>query len=268
MTEPGVYPARWPAQGAGGAACRLRQRGAGALDHGRPPSACSTATASRSWSRRRRGCCGSLEHHLGREEGAFAKARANIDAWTGDIEGEGLDAILITISGCGTTVKDYGFMLRTDPAYAARAATGLEPRRATSRNIWPGSASCRRPRRPVSPSPITRPARCSMASASIGNRRDLLAACGFVVKEIPEAHLCCGSAGTYNILQPEIAGRLRDRKIAQHRNDRSRHHRRRQHRLHHADRVGHGDPGGASGRVDRLGDRRAGAGAIEDRLIA
>ena len=68
------------------------------------------------------GCCGSLEHHIGREAGAFAKARANIDAWTREIEGEGLDAILITISGCGTTVKDYGFMLRTDPVYAAQAA--------------------------------------------------------------------------------------------------------------------------------------------------
>ena len=68
------------------------------------------------------GCCGSLEHHMGREAGAFAKARANIDAWTREIEGEGLDAILITMSGCGTTVKDYGFMLRTDPAYAEKAA--------------------------------------------------------------------------------------------------------------------------------------------------
>ena len=73
------------------------------------------------------GCCGSLEHHLGREAGAFAKARANIDAWTREIEGEGLDAILITISGCGTTVKDYGFMLRTDPVYAARGRQGVGP---------------------------------------------------------------------------------------------------------------------------------------------
>src|SRR5689334_6456793 len=68
------------------------------------------------------GCCGSLEHHIGREAGALGKARANIDAWTREIEGEELDAILITISGCGTTVKDYGFMLRTDPVYADKAA--------------------------------------------------------------------------------------------------------------------------------------------------
>jgi glycolate dehydrogenase iron-sulfur subunit len=68
------------------------------------------------------GCCGSLLHHMGRESAALAQARANVDAWTGELEGQGLDAILVTISGCGTTVKDYGFMLRTDPAYAEKAA--------------------------------------------------------------------------------------------------------------------------------------------------
>ncbi len=94
------------------------------------------------------GCCGSLEHHLGREEGAFAKARANIDAWTREIEGEGLDAILITISGCGTTVKDYGFMLRTDPIYAA-GAPRCRALRATSRNIWRRFASPRPRRHPT-----------------------------------------------------------------------------------------------------------------------
>ena len=68
------------------------------------------------------GCCGSLVHHMGREEQALAQARANIDAWTREIEGGGLDAIVITASGCGTTIKDYGFMLRNDPAYAEKAA--------------------------------------------------------------------------------------------------------------------------------------------------
>ena len=68
------------------------------------------------------GCCGGLVHHMGREREALAAARANVDAWTAEIDGQGLDAILITASGCGTTVKDYGFMLRTDPAYAAKAA--------------------------------------------------------------------------------------------------------------------------------------------------
>ncbi len=71
------------------------------------------------------GCCGSLVHHMGREEEALAQARANIDAWTAI---EGLDAIVITASGCGTTVKDYGFMLRTDSAYAERAGPRRQPR--------------------------------------------------------------------------------------------------------------------------------------------
>ena len=207
------------------------------------------------------GCCGSLEHHLGREEGAFAKARANVDAWTREIEGQGLDAILITISGCGTTVKDYGFMLRTDPAYAAKAAKVSSLAKDVSEYLAKLGVKSSTPSRPASPSPITRPARFSTARRCIGNRRTCSRLVGSCVKEVPEAHLCCGSAGTYNILQPEIAGRLRDRKIGQYREDRTRRDRRRQHRLHHADRVRHGDSGGASGRTDRLGDRRAGAGA-------
>ena len=85
-------------------------------------------------------CCGSLAHHMGREDEALAQARDNIDAWTREIEGEGLDAILITVSGCGTTVKDYGFMLRGDAAYAAKAA-GCPGSPRTSPNIWRSSTS-------------------------------------------------------------------------------------------------------------------------------
>ena len=79
-------------------------------------------------------CCGSLSHHLGREHEALAFVKNNIDAWTREIEA-GLDAILITASGCGTTIKDYGFMLRSDPAYAAKAARRLRARARTSPNI-------------------------------------------------------------------------------------------------------------------------------------
>ena len=157
-------------------------------------------------------CCGSLEHHLGQKPGALAKARANVDAWTREIEGNGLDAILITISGCGTTVKDYGFMLRTDPAYAAKAArvSGL------TRDISEYVAGIGI--KPVPQRPGLAVAYHSACSLQHGQQvqaepKDLLAACGFVVKEIAEGHLCCGSAGTCNILQPDIAGRLRDRKI-------------------------------------------------------
>jgi glycolate oxidase iron-sulfur subunit len=157
------------------------------------------------------GCCGSLEHHIGREAGALAKARANIDAWTHEIEGEGVDAILVTISGCGTTVKDYGFMLRTDPVYAAAAAkvSGLA-RDISEYLVTLGLAPATR-----SNLTVAYHSACSLQHGQKVHRepKALLAACGFVVKEIPEAHLCCGSAGTYNIMQPDIAGKLRDRKI-------------------------------------------------------
>jgi glycolate oxidase iron-sulfur subunit len=158
------------------------------------------------------GCCGSLEHHMGREEGAFAKARASIDAWSREIEGQGLDAILVTISGCGTTVKDYGFMLRTDPAYAARAARVSGLARDVSEYLATLGLE------PAAPAQLTVAfhSACSLQHGQRVHRepKQLLAACGFVVKEPSEAHLCCGSAGTYNIMQPEIAGRLRDRKVA------------------------------------------------------
>ena len=156
------------------------------------------------------GCCGSLVHHMGREDEALAQARANIDAWTRDRGG--LDAILITASGCGTTVKDYGFMLRGDPAYADKAARmSALPR--TSPNISPACRCSRTARRRRSPSPIIRPARCSTGSRSTRQPKELLSKLGFVVKDVPEGHLCCGSAGTYNILQPDIARRLRERKV-------------------------------------------------------
>ena len=169
MTEPGVYPAN----GARRARVALL---AGCANEALAPSI--TQATIRLLNRHGvevvvapdAGCCGSLEHHIGREAGAFAKARANIDAWTREIEGEGLDAILITISGCGTTVKDYGFMLRTDPVYAAQAAKVSSLARDISEYL--AALGISRPRRPpASPWRSTPPARCSTASASIGNRR-------------------------------------------------------------------------------------------------
>ena len=157
-------------------------------------------------------CCGSLEHHMGREAAALKKARTQVDAWILEIEGEGLDAIVVNISGCGTTVKDYGFMLRTDPAYAEKAAKVSALARDVSEYLATLQIAP-----PAAPSGLTVAfhSACSLQHGQRVHRepKDLLAACGFVVKEIPEAHLCCGSAGTYNILQPEIARRLRDRKI-------------------------------------------------------
>ena len=158
------------------------------------------------------GCCGSLVHHLGKTDESHAQARANIEAWTREIDGAGLDAIVINASGCGTTVKDYGFMFRTDADLADKAKRvsnltrdvtefmaelGLrDPAIATGQTVAYHSA-------------------CSMQH---GQRireepKRLLARAGFTVKDVPEGHLCCGSAGTYNMLQPALATTLRDRKV-------------------------------------------------------
>jgi glycolate oxidase iron-sulfur subunit len=158
------------------------------------------------------GCCGSLVHHLGREQEALVAARANIDAWSGEIATGGLDAVLVTASGCGTTVKDYGFMLRGDSAYAGKAARIS----ALARDISEYLAGLE-----LSPSGesggllIAYHSACSLQHGQKIARqpKELLCKIGFVVKDVPEGHLCCGSAGTYNILQPDIARRLRDRKV-------------------------------------------------------
>jgi glycolate oxidase iron-sulfur subunit len=155
------------------------------------------------------GCCGSLVHHMGREPDALAQARANIDAW-GAVEG--LDAIVITTSGCGTTVKDYGFMLRTDSAYAGPAArmAGLARDITEYLATLPVTAGAN-----ADGAIVAYHAACSLQHGQRVTRqpKELLLKLGFVVKDVPDGHLCCGSAGTYNILQPDIAERLRERKV-------------------------------------------------------
>jgi glycolate oxidase iron-sulfur subunit len=158
------------------------------------------------------GCCGALTHHLGREDDALVSVRRNVDAWTREIEGRGLDAILITASGCGTTIKDYGHMLRTDPAYAAKAARVS----ALAKDITEYLVTLDLPARDEGSGPVV--AYHSACSMQHGQRikeqpKALLRRMGFVVKDVPEGHLCCGSAGTYNIFQPAIATELRDRKL-------------------------------------------------------
>jgi glycolate dehydrogenase iron-sulfur subunit len=159
------------------------------------------------------GCCGSLVHHMGREDQALAQARSLIDAWTREIEGEGLDAILITVSGCGTVVKDYGHLFRTDSAYAAKAQRVSKLARDVTEYLFTldlvpaGSAKSLT---------VAYHSACSLQHGQKVTRapKDLLCKLNFVVKDVPEGHLCCGSAGTYNILQPSLADRLRDRKVA------------------------------------------------------
>jgi glycolate oxidase iron-sulfur subunit len=158
------------------------------------------------------GCCGAIVHHMGRDGQAHGLARATIDAWTSEIEGEGLDAILITASGCGTTIKDYGHMFRLDPGYAEKAAKvaglALDVTEYLNRLDLPQS---QRGRGLV----VAYHSACSMQHGQKLTTlpKILLAKAGFEVRDVPEGHICCGSAGTYNILQPEIAERLRARKV-------------------------------------------------------
>jgi glycolate oxidase iron-sulfur subunit len=158
------------------------------------------------------GCCGALVHHMGRHDEALAAARRRIDAWTAEIEGEGLDAILVTASGCGTTVKDYGFMLRTDPAYAAKAAQVSLITMDISEYLERLKLA---PERGAVALVVAYHAACSLQHGQKITRapKDLLSKIGFVVKDVPEGHLCCGSAGTYNMLEPELAEKLRERKV-------------------------------------------------------
>ena len=158
------------------------------------------------------GCCGALPHHLGKEDPALGYARANVAAWMREIDGEGLDAIVINASGCGTQVKDYGFMLRTDQAWAAKAARISDLTRDITEFLAELGLAA-----PVRQSglAVAYHSACSMQHGQQikTQPKRLLADAGFTVLEVPEGHLCCGSAGTYNLLQPAIATQLRDRKV-------------------------------------------------------
>lgn len=157
------------------------------------------------------GCCGSLVHHMGREEQAQALARANIDAWIREMDGEGLDAILVTVSGCGTSIKDYGHAFRLDPAYAEKAARVS----AIAKDITEFLATLDMPESPAMGVKVAYHSACSLQHGQKVKAVPvaLLRRAGFEVSEPFESHLCCGSAGTYNMLQSDIAARLRDRKV-------------------------------------------------------
>jgi glycolate oxidase iron-sulfur subunit len=158
-------------------------------------------------------CCGALTHHLGHDGDALARARANITAWRAEAARDGLDAILVTTSGCGTVIKDYGFMLREDREYAAAAAE-ISARTKDITEYVDGLEL--RPTQQQNDVVVAYHSACSLQHGQKITQvpKELLSKNGFVVKDVPESHLCCGSAGTYNILQPDIARRLRDRKVA------------------------------------------------------
>jgi len=156
------------------------------------------------------GCCGALVHHMGREDESHRAAARNINAWSAELGGEGLDAIVINTSGCGTTVKDYGHMFRNQPM-AADAAKISELAMDVSEVLM--KLDIPRTKQDL------RVAYHSACSLQHGQQikstpKDLLKRAGFTVVEPADPHLCCGSAGTYNLMQPEISKELKSRKVA------------------------------------------------------
>jgi len=158
------------------------------------------------------GCCGALTHHMGKADASHAAAAANIRAWRGEMKLSGLDRVVINTSGCGTTVKDYGFMFRDDPVLAQDAATISEIACDVSELLSELDL------KPTGDTPRLKVGYHSACSMQHGQKitklpMDLLRSAGFEILAIPEGHICCGSAGTYNLLQPDLANQLRDRKI-------------------------------------------------------
>lgn len=151
-------------------------------------------------------CCGSISHHMGKEATAFAQAKATIDQWTA----ANVDHIIITTSGCGVTIKNYGHMLRFDADYAdkAKAVSAKAPditEFLAGLNLPPARSNLR----------VAYHSPCTLQHGQQLKTQPqyLLKQAGFDVHEVPEGHLCCGSAGTYNIMQPDIAVQLKTRKI-------------------------------------------------------
>ena len=164
------------------------------------------------------GCCGALTHHMGKAGESHATAAKNIKAWCVEMDGQGLDAIVINTSGCGTTVKDYGHMFRND-ALAADAARVSAIARDVSEVLidLKDEAAALAPAQDLVPDGmvVAYHAACSLQHGQQIKTfpKDLLKAAGFSVVEPSDPHLCCGSAGTYNLMQPEISGQLKARKI-------------------------------------------------------
>lgn len=157
-------------------------------------------------------CCGALNHHLGQEKAALSRARRLIDIWLGQIDPGEIDAIIINTSGCGTVIRDYGHMFAEDAAYREKAKRIVALTKDISEFLIEREVSFRTPK-------ALKVAYHSACSLQHGQKiteqpKSLLRRAGFNVVDIPEGHLCCGSAGTYNLLQPDLANSLKQRKIA------------------------------------------------------
>lgn len=157
------------------------------------------------------GCCGALTHHMGRTDESHASAAANIRALMAEIRAGGLDAVVINTSGCGTTVKDYGNMFAGGPLAddAAQVAALARDITEVMADLGLDGATHAEPLR------VAYHSACSLQHGQQVRAapKDLLAAAGFTVLEPKDSHICCGSAGTYNLMQPEISGQLKQRKV-------------------------------------------------------
>ncbi len=160
------------------------------------------------------GCCGALPHHLNDTDAGLAAARRNIDAWLPHLDA-GVEAIVMTASGCGVMVKDYGWLLRNDPAYSEKAARVS----AATKDLSEILAAEREALKPLAARPAPRriayhpPCTLQHGQKLTGGVEAVLADAGFELAPVAEKHLCCGSAGTYSILQPDIANQLKARKL-------------------------------------------------------
>ncbi|MEL7089311.1 MAG: glycolate oxidase subunit GlcF, partial [Planctomycetota bacterium] len=156
------------------------------------------------------GCCGALTHHMGKVDESHGAAAANIRAWTSEIEGDGLDAIVINTSGCGTTVKDYGHIFKGDPL-----AEDAQRVAALAKDVSEVLAELTMPESTAPELRVAYHAACSLQHGQQikTHPKALLKAAGFEVVEPADSHLCCGSAGTYNLMQPEISSQLKARKV-------------------------------------------------------
>ena len=156
------------------------------------------------------GCCGAVRFHLNEQEAGRDDMRALIDAWWPMIENGGIEAIVITASGCGSTVKEYGHLLQHDSAYREKAERISAITRDLSEIVPEIQLKKKNPGRVAFQSP------CSLQHGQQirGKVEALLQGAGYELEPVADGHLCCGSAGTYSILQPELSGKLRERKLA------------------------------------------------------
>ena len=160
------------------------------------------------------GCCGAIRQHLDDLDGALDDARRNIDAWWPQLEA-GVEGIVLNASGCGSQVREYGHLLRDDPAYAAKARRVSDAARDLAEWLRDEAPALQERVAPAGGVRLAFHAPCSLQHGQRvrGAVESLLAALGAEVLPVAEAHLCCGSAGTYSVLQPELSQRLRERKL-------------------------------------------------------